>query len=75
MNLEQIQEQEDASNESFRQWMNSRQFHSVQNSLKEDLIIYVSALLHEIGDLKADVLRLQSECDVLKNRLYGSAAK
>jgi hypothetical protein len=75
MNVEQIQEQENASNEAFKQWMNSRQFHIVQNTLKEELIIYVSALLHEIGALKADSLRLQSECDTLKRKLYGSSEK
>ena len=67
--LEKIKEAEESSNLAFKQWMNSRQFQLVPNSLKEELIIYVSALLHEIGDLKADSMRLQNKCEKLKDEL------
>lgn len=66
MTLDDIKESEESSNSAFKQWMNSRQFHTLQASLKEDLTLYVAGLLNEIGDLKADVLRLQSKYDRLK---------
>ena len=67
--LKSIEEIEESSNAAFKQWMDSPQFHFVANSLKDELIIYVSALQHEIADLKANNALLEKKFRIALNNV------
>ena len=68
MTREEIKASEESSNAAFKQWMDS-QFYNLSLRCKDDLSIYVSALLHEIADLKANNALLEKKFRIALNNV------